>query len=68
MEELINNKGERMRTDGTPRRITSSRILIQWNDSPKEEICMHDMPHELAESFDRWLSLIEDQENAKNGL
>ena len=68
MEESINNKGERMRSDGTPRRITSSRILIQWNDSPKEEICMHDMPHELAESFDRWLSLIEDQENAKNGL
>jgi Fe-S cluster assembly scaffold protein SufB len=68
MKELINNKGERKRTDGTPRRITSSRILIQWNDSPKEETSFHDMPEDLRESFDRWLSLIEDQENAKNGL
>lgn len=68
MAEQVNDKGERMRTDGTPRRITSSRILIQWNDSPKEETCFYDMPEELRESFDRWLSLIEDQENAKNGL
>ena len=68
MEELINNKGERMRTDGTPRRITSSRILIQWNDSPKEETSFHEMPIELANSFDRWLSMIEDEENAKLGL
>ena len=68
MEKLINNKGERKRTDGTPRRITSSRILIQWNDSPREETSFHDMPEELRESFDRWLTLIEDQENAKSGL
>ena len=51
MEKLMNNKGERMRTDGTPRRITSSRILIQWNDSPREETSFHDMPEELRESF-----------------
>ena len=68
MEELINHKGERQRTDGIPRRIVSTRILLQWNDTPKEEISLHEMPQDLRESFDRWLSLIEDQENAKNGL
>ena len=68
MEELINNKGERQRTDGTPRRIVSTRILLQWNDTPKEEISLHEMPHEVAESFDRWLSMIEDEENKKVGL
>ena len=68
MEQLLKVNGGRKRTDGTPRRITSSRILIQWNDSPKEETSFHDMPEDLRESFDRWLSLIEDQENAKNGL
>jgi hypothetical protein len=68
MEELVNDKGERKRTDGTPRRIVSTRILLHWNDSPKEEICLHEMPHEVAESFDRWLSMIEDEENAKVGL
>ena len=68
MEKLMNNKGERMRTDGTPRRIVSTRILLQWNDTPKEEISLHEMPHEVAESFDRWLSMIEDEENKKVGL
>jgi hypothetical protein len=61
------NLGKRKRTDGQPRRIISTRILLQWNDSPKEEICLHDMPEGVAESFDRWLSLIEDEENAKLG-
>mgnify|MGYP003113267502 CR=1 FL=1 len=68
MEELINHKGERQRTDGIPRRIVSTRILLQWNDTPKEEISLHEMPHEVAESFDRWLSMIEDEENKKVGL
>ena len=68
MEQLLKVNGGRKRTDGTPRRIVSTRILLQWNDTPKEEISLHEMPHELSESFDRWLSMIEDEENAKSGL
>ena len=59
--------GSRSRTDQQPRRIVSTRILIQWNDSPKEEVSHHDMPEGVAESFDRWLSLSEDEANAKLG-
>ena len=60
--------GSRSRTDQQPRRIVSTRILIQWNDSPKEEVSHHDMPEGVAESYDHWLTLIEDEENAKRGL
>jgi len=60
--------GYRGRTDQQPRRIVSTRIMIQWNDSPKEEVSHHDMPEGVAESYDHWLTLIEDEENAKNGL
>ena len=60
--------GNRNRTDQQPRRIVSTRILIQWNDSPKEEVSHHDMPEGVAESYDRWLAMIEDEENAKRGL
>ena len=60
--------GYRRRTDKAPRRIVSTRIMIQWNDSPKEEVSHHDMPEGVAESYDHWLTLIEDEENAKSGL
>ncbi len=68
MKKLIKDNGGRKRTDGTPRRIVSSRILIQWNDSPKEEVSYHSMPEGMAESYDRWLAMIEDEENKKVGL
>jgi hypothetical protein len=42
--------------------------MIQWNDSTKEEVSHHDMPEGVAESYDHWLTLIEDEENAKRGL
>ena len=68
MEQLLKVNGGRKRTDGTPRRIVSTRIFLQWNDEPKMEVVMHEMSEGLAESFDRWLSMIEDEENAKLGL
>ena len=48
--------------------IVSSKIYIQWNDEPKMEVVLHEMSEGLAESFDRWLAMIEDEENAKLGL
>jgi|TARA_A100000172_G_C2982335_1_gene89823 hypothetical protein len=60
--------GYRRRTDKAPRRIVSTRIMIQWNDKPKEEVSYHDMPNDLADQYDDWLALIEAEENAKNGL
>lgn len=44
--------------------IVSSRIFIEWNDTPKEELVFHEMPNDLQELFDEWLSTIEDERNA----
>ena len=68
VSKLINDMGNRIRTDNQRRTIVSSKIYIQWNDEPKMEGVMHEMSEGLAESFDRWLSMIEDEENAKLGL
>lgn len=68
VSKLINDMGNRIRTDNQRRTIVSSKIYIQWNDEPKMEVVMHEMSEGLAESFDRWLSMIEDEENAKLGL
>ena len=65
---VTKSNGYRGRTDQQPRRIVSTRIMIQWNHSPKEEVSHHDMPEGVAESYDHWLSLIEDEENKKRGL
>ena len=68
VSKLINDMGNRIRTDNQRRTIVSSKIYIQWNDEPKMEVVMHEMSEGLAESFDRWLAMIEDEENAKLGL
>ena len=68
VSKLINDMGNRIRTDNQRRTIVSSKIYIQWNDEPKMEVVMHEMSEGLAESFDRWLSMIEDEENAKLGV
>jgi len=47
--------------------IVNTKIFVEWNDNPKMEILMNDMPSELAELWDEWLSDIENEENAKNG-
>ena len=47
------------------RTIVSTVILVQWNDSPKMETLLHEMPSDLQQSFDEWLSEIEAEENCK---
>ncbi len=47
------------------RTIIATQILIQWNDNPKMEILLNDMPDRLRQDFDEWLSDIEKEENSK---
>ena len=48
--------------------IVSTQILIEWSDSPKLQICLHDMPTHLSMAFDEWLSEIEYERNIVAGL
>ena len=44
------------------RRIVSTVILVRWSDSPsKMETLLHEMPSDLQQSFDEWLSDIEEE-------
>ena len=43
------------------RKIVSTMILVEWNDSPKMETLFHKMPNDLQQSFDEWLSDIEEE-------
>ena len=45
--------------------IVATQILIQWNDNPKMEILLNDMPDGLTQDFDEWLSDFEEEENCK---
>ena len=45
-------------------RITSSVILVEWNDNPKKEALFNTMPSDLQQLYDEWLSGIEDERNA----
>ena len=47
------------------RRIIGTQILVEWSDSPKLEVLLHDMPSDLQQDFDEWLITIEEEENAK---
>ena len=38
------------------RTIVATQILIQWNDNPKMEILLNEMPDGLRQDFDEWLS------------
>ena len=44
--------------------IISSKVLIVWNDNPNMESVYLDMPDDLAQLFDEWLSTIEYERNA----
>ena len=46
-------------------KIVASKIYLQWNDSPKMEIADDNMPDDLQQLFDDWLSSIEDEYNAR---
>ena len=45
-------------------RITSSVILVEWNDNPKMETLFNTMPSDLQQLYDEWLSDIEAERNA----
>jgi len=47
------------------RRIVSTKILVEWSDSPKMEVLLNDMPDFVAIAFDEWLNRIEAEENVK---
>jgi|TARA_B100001063_G_C16565904_1_gene453363 hypothetical protein len=49
------------------KKIVSTVIKAEWNDNPKMEILFHEMPSDLQNAFDEWLTNIEKEENAKNG-
>lgn len=63
--KIISNVNDRKRIR-TTKRIVSTKILAEWNDSPRMEVLLHDMPNHLAIGFDAWLSDIEAEENAKD--
>ena len=44
------------------RRIVSTTILVEWSDIPKPVVLNNDMPTELANDFDDWLTEIEEEE------
>ena len=46
-----------------PRRIVSTKIMVEWSDNPKMEVLLHDMPDFVALPYDEWLSDIEREEN-----
>jgi hypothetical protein len=45
-----------------PRRIVSTTILVEWSDSPKPVVLNNDMPSQLANDFDDWLTECEEEE------
>ena len=45
-------------------KIVSSKVLVEWNDNPKMVTSHHDMPDDLAQLFDEWLTGIENERNA----
>ena len=49
------------------KRIVSSKILIEWSDNPKMEVVMNEMPSDLAQAFDDWLSSIEKEQEVLIG-
>tara|TARA_R100001594_G_scaffold150585_1_gene212520 strand:+ start:3219 stop:3425 length:207 start_codon:yes stop_codon:yes gene_type:complete len=46
-------------------KIVASEIYLQWNDKPKMEIALNEMPNDLQQLFDDWLSGIENEYNAR---
>ncbi len=58
---MINN------SESTPvkKHIVSTKILVEWSDDPKMQVLLNDMPKQLLEDFDEWLSEIENEENSK---
>ena len=47
--------------------ITTTCIYVEWNDNPKMEVVMNEMPSDLAQAFDDWLSSIEKEQEVLIG-
>ena len=47
----------------TEKHIISTRISVEWNDNPKLVTLDAEMPSDLQELFDQWLSAIEHERN-----
>ena len=43
--------------------IVASQVLVQWNDDPKMEVVLHDMPSDLEQLYCEWLNSIEHERN-----
>ena len=48
----------------TDKYIVATRISVEWNDNPKMVRLDAEMPNELQELFDQWLSDIEHEINS----
>ena len=46
--------------------IISSKIYIQWNNSPELELCEYEMNGDLTQEWDKWLDEIENERSAQN--
>tara|TARA_B100001250_G_scaffold324241_1_gene287783 strand:- start:33 stop:194 length:162 start_codon:yes stop_codon:yes gene_type:complete len=47
----------------TEKHIIATRISVEWNDNPKLVTLDAEMPSDLQELFDQWLSDIEHEVN-----
>ena len=47
------------------KRIVATQILVEWSNNPKMQVLLNDMPEQLRQDFDDWLSKIESEENSR---
>ena len=38
--------------------ITATKILVEWNDSPKMEILFNEMPSDLEQLYNKWQKVL----------
>ena len=50
------------------KRIVATQILVEWSDSPALVVLLANMPSQLRQDFDDWLSEIENEENSRQKL
>ena len=47
------------------KKIVATQILVEWSNNPKMQVLLNDMPKQLRQDFDDWLSEIENEENSR---
>ena len=47
------------------KKIVATQILVEWSDSPALVVLLANMPSQLRQDFDDWLSEIENEENSR---